>query len=315
MKDTERETFLVAFQEVLKPFFRIAQHFGVPGHQLRDSFSQSAVEFFAEQINAKEQRPASAARVAMYAGLNNSEVVDRITRRGSAAESLARRSQVLSELLNAWHTEPGYAGVYDIAREIPYDADDGKPSFKALSKKVAPESDPSELLEDLDASRCIERLDGEFVRPLTRAYVLPAGNLARLDRMGKVLLNFTESYAKGIVGDDSGFSAFSERTLVSDFALGERGAKLFNDEVRDRGTKLLTDLDSWLTAQASNVSDESGRRYGCGLYVFEDAASVGRSRIAIEEQPSDDPGLDDRTSSSPPVIVDVLENLTNKRRD
>jgi hypothetical protein len=315
VKDSERETFLVAFQEVMKPFFRIAQHFGVPGHQLRDSFSQSAVEFFAEEINAKEQRPASAARVAMYAGLNQSEVVERITRRGSAAHSLARRSQLLSELLNAWHTEPGYAGVYDIAREIPFGAEDNKPSFVALCTKVAPSFDPEELLGDLEASKCVEHLDGGFLRPLTRAYVLPGGNAARLDRMGKVLLNFTDSYAKGIVGDSTGFAAFSERTLVSDFTLSDRGAKLFNDEVRERGTKLLTDLDSWLTAHAGIVSAGDGRRYGCGLYVFEDSASVGRSPITVENLPEGDKGFDQSVDPPSPVVVDVLENFPRNGRN
>lgn len=314
MKDSERETFLVAFQEVLKPFFRIAQHFGVPGHQMRDSFSQSAVEFFAEEINAKEQRPASAARVAMYAGLNQSEVVDRIRDRESAAQNLARRAQLLSELLNAWHTEPGYAGVYDIAREIPYEAEEGKPSFSALCRKVAPHADSEELLGDLTGSKCVEHLDGGFLRPLTRAYVLSGGNVARLDRMGKVLLNFTDSYAKGIVGDPEAFTAFSERTLVSDFALSSRGAKLFNDEVRERGTKLLTDLDTWLTAHAGTVSVDDGQRYGCGLYVFEDSASVGRTPIAVDDLSGSREGLDQVTDVLAPVVVDVLENFPKNGR-
>jgi Family of unknown function (DUF6502) len=314
VKDSERDTFLVAFQEVLKPLFRIAQHFGVPGHELQDSFAQSAVEFFAEQINKQESRPASAARVAMYAGLNRSEVIDRITRRGMAAQSLARRSQLLSEILNAWHTEPGYAGVYDIAREIPFEADAGKPSFCALIAKFAKGSDPKELLSDLDTSRCVEHLDDGFIRPLTRAYVLPAGNLARIDRMGRVLVNFSESFARDIVGDTTRFSSFSERTLVSDFPLSDKGAKVFNDEVRGRGTKFLTELDSWLTTQAGSVSEDSGSRYGCGLYVFEDVASVGRAPIMLEADVEQDDQLAGDSEPVRKIVVDVLES-TNNRRD
>jgi Family of unknown function (DUF6502) len=314
VKDSERDTFLVAFQEVLKPLFRIAQHFGVPGHQLQDSFAQSAVEFFAEQINKQESRPASAARVAMYAGLNRSEVIDRITQRGMAAQSLARRSQLLSELLNAWHTEPGYAGVYDIAREIPFDAEEGKPSFRALSEKIAKGSDPLELLSDLDASRCIEHIDGGFIRPLTRAYVLPVGNLARIDRLGRVLVNFSESFARDIVGDANRFSAFAERTLVSDFPLSDKGARVFNDEVRGRGTKFLTELDSWLTTQAGSVSEETGSRYGCGLYVFEDVASLGRSPIILDTEEHEDDQLAGDIEPAKTIVVDVLES-TNHRRD
>lgn len=312
MTDPERETFLVAFQEVLKPLFRIAQHYGVPGHQLRDSFAQSSVEFFAEQINTREQRPASVTRVATYAGLNRSEVVDRITRRGAAAQSLARRAQVLSELLNLWHTEPGYAGVYDIAREIPFRAEEGKPSFAALAARISSDSDPEELLADLDASKCVEHLDGGFIRPLTRAYVLPPGDVARIDRMGKVLINFTEAFARGIVRDPDRFSALAERTLVSDFPVSDEGVRRFNDEVRDRGTKLLTDLDSWLTAQGGAVASDQGSRYGCGLYVFEDVASVGRTPIEIDEFDSMESNPD---VSFEPVVVDVLQNVSRNQKD
>lgn len=249
----------------------------------------------------------------MYAGLNRTEVVDRITRRGAAAQSLARRAQVLSELLNYWHTEPGYAGVYDIAREIPHAADEGKPSFAALARKVSPDSDPEELLADLDASKCIEHLDGGFIRPLTRAYVLPPGDVARIDRMGKVLLNFTEAFARGIVREPGQFSALAERTLVSDFAVSDQGLQRFNDEVRERGTKLLTDLDSWLTAQGGAVASDEGSRYGCGLYVFEDVAFVGRSPIEIDElDPFESSDSDVRSA---PVVVDVLDNISRQQKD
>ena len=251
----------------------------------------------------------------MYAGLNRTEVVDRITRRGAAAQSLARRAQVLSELLNLWHTEPGYAGVYDIAREIPYEAEEGKPAFTALAGKVSPESDPRELLADLDASKCIEHLDGGFIRPLTRAYVLPPGDVARIDRMGKVLINFTEAFARGIVRDPSRFSALAERTLVSDFSVSDLGVRRFNDEVRDRGTKLLTDLDSWLTAHAGTISADSGSRFGCGLYVFEDVSSIGRTPIELEDSENPETLSPTGNDGFEPLVVDVLENFSRQQRD
>lgn len=306
---------MVAFQECLKPLFRMAQHFGVTGQELHSAFSQSAVEFFAEQINQKEDRPASAARVALYAGLNSTEVVSRLDQRGLAKQSLARRSQLLSELLSAWHSEPGYSGVYDIGLDVPFDAEEDKPSFSALCRKIASDFEPRDLLEHLDAANCVEHLDGAFIRPLTRAYVLPPGNLSRIDRMGKVLVNFTESFARDITGDRSAHTAFSERTLVSDFPISENGAALFNEEARSRGTKFLTDLDSWLAAQASAVSDQHGSRYGCGLYVFEDVGSVGRSPIRLEDDPSMDE--DDELSESgagSQIYLDVLEQSTNYRR-
>ncbi len=286
MSESDQEAFLSAFEVVLKPLLRIGHHYGIPGHRLRDAFSQATVEFFAEEVQEKEERPVSATRVAMYAGLNTGEVIGRLTERVSASRSFARRAQLLSSVLNAWHVEPGYAAVYDLAREIPIDAEPGKPSFLSLCAKVDPDANPEDLLEELLASRCVERLDGGFIRPLTRTYVVPPGDATRLDRMGKVMVNLGESFARFITREEGRFSQFTERTLVADFGLSQNGIKIFDAEVRERGTKLLTDLDSWLALQGDRVSSEAGPRYGCGIYVFEDVASVGRKSIELDEDAS-----------------------------
>ena len=312
MKDSERAAFLVAFQEVLKPLMRIGRHYGLSGHDLWDSFAQSSVEFEAERINRTEQRSASPARVAMFTGLNKNEVVSRLAQQGLAAKNYARRAQVLSEILNAWHTQQGYAAVYDLAREIPFDDERGRASFVALCDQIAPEFDPQALLDDLFESSCIERLEGGYLRPVTRAYVLPPGDVARLDRMGKVLLNFSEAFATSLVGDSGRFASFSERTLITDFALSNPGAAIFNSEVRIRGTKLLTDLDSWLSTQAPRVSAEEGPRFGCGLYVFEDIASVGRARIEVEEEPDEISSDSSAGAVNEEFVLDVLNHPLSK---
>lgn len=282
MSESDQQAFLSAFEQVLKPLLRIGHYYGIPGHRIRDAFSQATVEFFAEYVNDAEERPVSAARVALYSGLNSGEVVGRLTERVSASRSSARRAQVLSSLLNAWHIEPGYAAVYDLALEVPFEAEPGRPSFLALCRKIAPESRPEDLLQDLLASRCIERLDSGLLRPLTRTYVVPAGDATRLDRMGKVMVNLGESFARFITRDTKHYAQFTERTLVSDFGLSEGGIRIFDAEVRERGTKLLTDLDSWLSVQGQRVTSETGPRYGCGVYVFEDVAAMGRKSLELD---------------------------------
>lgn len=320
MKDSERAAFLVAFQEVLKPLMRIGRHYGLSGSDFFDSFAQSSVEFEAERITTGEGRPPSAARVAMYTGLNQSEVVSRLALQGMAARNFTRRAQALSALLNAWHTQTGYAGVYDMAREIPFDAPPKHSSFKALCRSHAPDFDPEELLADLFASACVERLDGGYLRAVARAYVLPPGDVARLDRMGKVLLNLIDAFAKSVIGNDGRHggrgAAFSERTLVSDFPLSDVGLAAFDNEVRTRGTRLLTDLDSWLSSQAPRLSAEQGPRYGLGLYVFEDVASAGRTPIEVLD---DDEALDGQQTSGKEAVdsefvLDVLNYPKSKPR-
>jgi len=316
VKDSERAAFLVAFQEVLKPLMRIGRHYGLGGSEIFDAFAQSSVEFEAERITTGEGRPPSAARVAMYTGLNQTEVVSRLAEQGLAARNYARRAQSLSALLNAWHTQSGYAAVYDLAREIPFDAPANQASFCALCRIHAPDFDPEELLADLFASSCIERLDGGYLRAVTRAYVLPPGDVARLDRMGKVLINLTEAFAKSLIGNNGRFSAFAERTLVSDFPLSDSGVASFDTEVRVRGTKLLTDLDSWLSSQAPRLSAEHGPRYGLGLYVFEDVAAAGRTPIKVLEEDEEHEASVLSSSDEPDseFVLDVLNHPLSKFR-
>ncbi len=295
---------------------RIGRHYGLSGSDIFDAFAQSSVEFEAERITKGEGRPPSAARVAMYTGLNQKEVVSRIAQQGLAARNYARRAQALSALLSAWHTQSGYAAVYDLAREIPFDAPPNQASFCALCRQHAADFDPEELLADLFASACIERLDGGYLRAVTRAYVLPPGDVARLDRMGKVLINLTEAFAKSLLGNDGRFSAFAERTLVSDFPLSNSGVSAFDAEVRVRGTKLLTDLDSWISSQAPRLSAEEGPRYGLGLYVFEDVAAAGRTPIEVldEDDDTDGEAVPGRDAFDSEFVLDVLNHPLPKPR-
>jgi hypothetical protein len=117
--------------------------------------------------------------------------------------------------------------------------------------------------------------------------------------MGKVMVNLGESFARFITREEGRFSQFTERTLVADFGLSQNGIRIFDAEVRERGTKLLTDLDSWLALQGERVSAEDGPRYGCGIYVFEDVASVGRKSLAVDE--------DSNTDGEPPI--DLSERI------
>ena len=159
MKDSERAAFLVAFQEVLKPLMRIGRHYGLSGHDLWDSFAQSSVEFEAERINRTEQRSASPARVAMFTGLNKNEVVSRLAQQGLAAKNYTRRAQVLSEILNAWHTQQGYAAVYDLAREIPFDDERGPGGLDLHAPPLArdwPHRGAPGPLSDLAAWRALQ---------------------------------------------------------------------------------------------------------------------------------------------------------------
>jgi hypothetical protein len=282
---------------------KIAERYGVDGFELRDSFIQATAEFVAEQINRREGIPATPARVAVQSGLTQSETKARLQRRLEGGSAYARRAQALSAILNAWHSDAGYAGVYDLARDIPFSARPGIESFSALCEKYGQGFSADSLLEDLVSAKCVDRLEGGYLRPQSRTFVLPPGDLSRLDRMGKVYVNFGEAFLRILAREDRTLFRNTERTLVTDFPLSVSGARAFDSEVRERGTKFLTDLDTWLTAHQVRLGSDDGRKYGCGLYFFEDVAEAGSTPFFFDDEEGDGPVRRAGASSTPPDRV------------
>lgn len=298
LKNIDKDAFLAAFEQVLKPLLAIGHGFGVAGHEFRDSFSQAAAEFYAQLMMSAEERPVSSVRVGVYAGLNSSEARSRLTDRVSSGRSYARRSEALSAILNGWHSESGYSGVYDMALEIPFADADGSPSFKALCDRYAIGYDAKALLQELMDARCVDRLASGHLRAISRAYVLPPGNPARLERMGRALSNFGYSFQRILAAESDATFKYTERTVVSDYTLSEDGARAFDSEARDRGTKFLVDMDSWLTAQGRRLRDASGKQFGCGVYVFEDRSRVGELPLHLEDEDAEKARRARRSSSA-----------------
>jgi hypothetical protein len=60
------------------------------------------------------------------------------------------------------------------------------------------------------------------------------------------------------------------------------------------------------------VSAEEGPRFGCGLYVFEDIASVGRARIEVEEEPDEVSSDSSAGTVNEEFVLDVLNHPLSK---
>ncbi len=95
--------------------------------------------------------------------------------------------------------------------------------------------------------------------------------------------------------------AYFERTVVSDDPLSDLGRDRFLAAASERGMELLTELDTFLTQIATPDKSESGKRYGVGIYFFEDQ-SMGQ----VDREPRKLSGQPGTESGRPTEEIDVL---------
>jgi uncharacterized protein DUF6502 len=144
--------------------------------------------------------------------------------------------------------------------------------FQELVNIACPEVDRDALLDELLAAGSVEVIDGSTVRCLSRAYVPRGADVALIERMGRFLGAATANFVHNLLRTETE-PLYLERTVVSDESLSNRGRDQFLAVAKDRGQELLIELDTFLAGIAASEKLESGKRYGVGVYFFEDESA------------------------------------------
>jgi hypothetical protein len=106
-----------------------------------------------------------------------------------------------------------------------------------------------------------------------------------------------------------GEPSYFERTVVSDDLLTERGRDQFLAMAAERGEELTTDLDTFLTGLVPAERATAGKKYGVGIYLFEEK-TLGNPEGLARTAGADDL-LDDRKTNATGE-VDVLNIVRQK---
>jgi len=147
---------------------------------------------------------------------------------------------------------------------------------------ACPGVDEDALLDELVAARSVEVIDGTTARCLSRAYVPQSADVTRIERMGRYVGAVTASLVHNLLRSGNE-PLYFERTVVSDDALSEPGRDKFLALAGERGQELLAELDTFLTRLAATEHSDAGRKYGVGIYFFEEQAA---EQQAAQEQQS-----------------------------
>src|SRR5215472_11686511 len=285
----EKEAVLSVFAALVQPLMRVAFEYGISAGEIAGVARRVYIQALEARLR-EQKRPTTDARLAVVAGLAKSDVSAlREASRLGAPHSL--RSAVsldqVGNLLTVWHTQPGFSGAYGLALELDLQLTTGSPrrSFRELIDAACPGVDAEALLDELVAAGSVEVIDGTTVRCLSRAYLPQGGDVKRIERMGRFLASVTASFVHNVLRLNTD-PVYFERSVHSDEPLTESGRDKFLALTGERAQELLAELDTFLTRLAASERSESGKRYGVGIYFFEDQAGVdaeGETQKAPEQ--------------------------------
>jgi hypothetical protein len=311
MKKTskEKEAVLNVFAALIRPLMGVAFEYGISASEIAGTVRRSYVQALEAKL-VEQKRPPTDARLAAVSGLPKSDVSAlRDALRSGAPHSLRASVSLdqLTTLLTVWHTHANFSGAYGLAMDLDVVPIPGSPrrSFKELVSIACPDTDGEALLDELIAARCVEVVDGSTARCLSRAYVPPGADVTRIDRMGRFLGVVCANFAHNLMRADAD-PLYFERTVVSDDALSGPARDRFLALASERGQELLVELDTFLTQISASEKSESGKRYGVGIYFFEDEST------GLVDHPSR--GTRDQQAAEPVRPIEEIDVLAATRR-
>jgi hypothetical protein len=304
-----KEAVLNVFSALIRPLMRVAFEYGITAGEIAQVVRRTYIQSLEARLQ-QQHRPTTDARLAVVAGLSRSEVTAlRHALREGAPHSM--RSGItldqITSLLTVWHTHSNFSGAYGLPMDLDLVPVPESPrrTFDDLVKIACPEVNRDALLDELIAAGSIEVIDNTTVRCLSRTYMPRGADTTRIERMGRFLGVVTGNFVHNLLRTDTEPSYF-ERTVVSDESLSTRGRDQFLATVSERGQELVVELDTFLTGLAATEKLESGKRYGVGIYFFEDESVEDPIQ---REKPSEAKG--ERVKSTPQEI-DVLAAVARK---
>ena len=305
----EKEAVLSVFAALVQPLMRVAFEYGISAGEIAGVVRRVYIQSLEARLR-EQKRPTTDARLAVVAGLAKADVsaLREASRMGAphSLRSVVSLDQVTS-LLTIWHTQPGFSGAYGLALELDLQPTAGSPrrSFRELIEVACRGVDADALLDELVAAGSVEVIDGNTVRCLSRAYLPQGADVKRIERMGRFLASVAASFVHNVLRLNTD-PVYFERAVTSDEPLTENGRDKFMSLTGERAQELLAELDTFLTRLAATERSDSGKRYGVGIYFFEDQADG-----AVEAEPRRPA---EPAAHQPMQEIDVLAGLGNHQK-
>lgn len=247
---------------MLKPLVRLLIAQGVTHAE----FAETAKEVYVESAlrDFEVEGKVNKSRVAILTGLTRKEVknvIDRVLVEDTPEKRYSRPERVLA----GWFNDPIYTGPYGIPLELPYvSTSDDEPSFTDLVRSYSGDMAPKQMLQELLRSGSVVDVDGRF-KAVRRNYVHEALSPKLIRRLGQIGYRVFSTAAKNIDKQADG-SGYFDRQVFSDEGLTQEIIDKFDLYIKERGQKLLEEIDVWFSSQEKSIGPDESRK-NTGFYM------------------------------------------------
>ena len=280
----ERRALAHLLEQALAPLMPLVINFGMSANDLSAVVRAVYLREIEARLRGDRGHQISDARIALATGLSRNEVAR--VRSGRDGVGAANREAVdqmgrIAVVLSVWHTNPKFAGAYGLPLDLDVEPVSANPqrSFAHLIETACADLPQTVTLDELIGSGVAEVVgDGSLVRCRARAAISNSnkatGKVGVIAEYGRLLANAAGTAARSIAGDGE-LNGFFDRLLVSDVPMSDSSRMRFSKHAMSSADAFLTELDRWLSTNVGEPSGGLDRRYGIGVFFFEESHDQG----------------------------------------
>ncbi len=260
---------LDALESVLKPLMPLFLNYGVSHQELSHTLGRVFVYAIAEQLKA-QGRPTTIARLAILTGINRGLVEKYLEERAAASKRRLRSSASLltpGTVLSMWHDDSRFATPYGAPLDLDLDPS-ARRSFQGLVAIVAPGSDWEAVLDQLQASGCVEVINNQFVRCTSRVFIPSGVSTEQISRIGKILGALASTMTHNLLLDEKEIK-YIERQVESDYRVSSDGQRALRSHLEAILPPVFDQLDRWFHSESSGIESAEGSKVGVSVFMFD----------------------------------------------
>jgi len=267
MKKSKHQMLAAAVARILKPLIRILLRNGVSYGTFADIAKSQFVEVARKEFGI-EGRKQSISRVAVITGLTRKEVQRHVrVRQPNDAESADRYNRA-ARVIGGWRRDEQFLDHRGKPAILAITGDGG--TFQELVRRYSGDVPHRAVLDELVAEGGAERLDGDRVKLIDRAYLPRADESMKLHILGADTAFLIDTIDHNLKREQQA-PRFQRKVLYDN--LPDEALSEFQRLSSRAAQNLLEKLDRWLSDHDRDTQPDikgSGRNIaGLGIYYFE----------------------------------------------
>lgn len=262
----ERRHFLQALQRMLRPIIRLMIRNGIRYDEFAD-VARSAYVGTAIRYGAEKKTELTEEQLAWMTGVSRLQIDHYVHQDSLQVARTPRRPTVAAAVLHKWYTDARYQSDDGSPLEVGLDSAAAGTTFGSLVAEVAPDADPSVILEELINAKAVVYSSERRIRALTRCVIHQADTVASIDYFANTLIRLIETHEHNFEPENSEKKRL-DRTVFPDRRLPVHLLPEFHAFARERANQLLSDLDDWLDRLSDASVRDSDNLAETGLHLF-----------------------------------------------